>query len=199
MQMKLIACAFLVAFVPVLALGWICNRGRLRPLALILWSAGISAALVALSAFLLAGLFLFMMGDKVTAHVDPPLTVEQARRAECPIPLPDSAQNVQFVFAAGGIQALEILVRFEAPLPDCRDEARRDFEHEENLMGFHPPSPQQLKPILRAPRPEDHDMVGRAAWFDIENIRQGVSAYDGGNTQIWIEESRGGFYCKITD
>ena len=46
-------------------------------------------------------------------------------------------------------------------------------------------------------------MVGRAPWFDVEKIEDGLKAGNetdsSYNTQYWVDVERGIFYCKITD
>jgi hypothetical protein len=61
--------------------------------------------------------------------------------------------------------------------------------------------PLPLSRLDKTPATEDHDMVGRAQWFDVEHIQNGFTAGTGADwdPQFWIDEDRGIFYCKITD
>jgi len=203
---------FLPGFLIAFFIGWLRSVKKPNFLRITLWAAltGIGSAVLIFA--VLMALFFYMMSDKVTDHYSIPLTVEQARQQDCPIPLPDSAHNVQWVFAAGGLQALEILVRFEAPVDVCRAHVQTVFDawtkhwFERGAQGQRmnpwPPSPlMPLSSLTSKPAPEDHDMAGRATWFDVDHITKGSTAgvVGGSGPQIWIDEDRGIFYYKLTD
>jgi hypothetical protein len=192
-QFEFISFLFLLGFVFTFLIGWLRSRGRTSFLVLAARAALIGAALAVLLCGAFSAVFFYMMRDVKNEHFQPPLTVEEARHLNCPIVLPDSAQNVQFEIVSGGIQAVEILVRFEAPVDVCKSHVQTVF----NAMAGHTGRP-LLVPLDHTPLPEDHDMVGRAPWFDVEKIRFGCEAQSN-NTQFWIDMDRGIFYCKITD
>ena len=195
-QIEIAGVLFVPVFVIAYLIGWVISRRRPNFLKIALWSAVAGVVSAVLGIVAAKALFFWMMEDKVVDNYSKPLTVEQARQENCPIPLPDSARHVQFVYASGGLQALEILVRFEAPVDVCRG-------HIAIVFGANQPAvlPLQLTPIKSTPAPEDHDMVGRATWFDVERIKNGTSTGPAGDwePQIWIDEDRGIFYYKLTD
>lgn len=189
---------FLFAFVPVFSIGWLRSRRNPRPWRLFLGSAVISAGLTALVVGGIMALFFYATRDREDAHYAKPLTVEEARREGCPIPLPDSARNVKFETISGGIISFEMLIRFEASPEVCRAEVQ-------TVLSAKTPPRRGPAPGLEVLRframPEDNDMAGRAAWFDVERINHGLTADDSpaSNYRFWIDEDRGVFYCKLTD
>jgi hypothetical protein len=200
-QVEILTFLFLCAFAPVFSIGWLRSRRNPRFLKLLFWSTAISAGLTILAVTALMGLFFYMMSEKCTDHYTRPLTVEEARRDDCPIPLPDSAHHVQFAFAAGGLQALEILVRFEAPPDVCRRQVQVVFDHwaYQNKTAAYP---LLLRPLTKRLLPEKKDMVPDTSWFDIEQIEQGSSASGPAGSwqpEFWVDENRGIFYYKMTD
>jgi hypothetical protein len=191
---------FLPGFGITFLIGWF--RSRLNPnfLKITLWATLVGASFAAVVCAGFIALFFHMMGPNEIDHFTKPLTVEQARQQDCPIPLPDTARNVQYVYASGGLQALEILVRFEAPVEVCRAHVQTvaDASARKNNWPLHK---LPLTSLKSRPQPEDHDMVGRAPWFDVEDIKNGSTAGTGAewSPEFWIDEDRGVFYCKITD
>jgi hypothetical protein len=202
LQLKLLWLLFLHAFAITFLVRWARSRGKPNFLRITFWSTLVGAGLAVVVAVGLGALFFYMMSGQEIDHAKTPLTVQQARQQGCPIPLPDSARNVQFVYASGGLQALEILVRFEAPVDVCQKQVQTVFDAwaKQTQRSLHP---LPLVPLVYPPEPEDHDMVGRASWFDVEKIERGLKAGDGSDasydTQFWVDEGRGLFYCKITD
>jgi hypothetical protein len=202
LQFQLLVLFFLPGFVITFLVRWRSSRGQPNFLRITFWAAIVGAGFAAAVAVGVSALFFYIMSPKVTDHFTSPLTVEEARRQGCPIPLPDSARHVQFVDAAGGLVALEILVRFEAPVDVCQNQVQTVFEAwaRQNQRSVHR---MPLIPLHETPKPEDHDMVGRARWFDVDKIERGLKAGDGTDssyeTQFWIDEDRGVFYCKMTD
>ena len=193
---------FLPGFAITFLIGWHRSRGKPNFLKITFWAALVGTGFAAIVCASLVALFFYMMRDSVVDHYTTPLTVEQARQQDCPIPLPDNARNVQFVVASGGMQALEILVRFEAPVDICKSHVQIAFDAwaKQTQRPLHPLS---LVPLNYTPPPEDKDMVGKAPWFDVDKIGRGLKAGNGNDssydTQFWIDEERGVFYCKITD
>jgi hypothetical protein len=197
-QICLLGLFFLPGFVLTFIVLRLRSRGKSSPIfGILLWSTGGGLLSFFLISASLAALFIYEMRTVETDVFDSPMSVDQARKHNCPIPLPEEARNVQFASASGGMISSETLVRFEAPVAVCRHHIQTilDAIYKENHLT---PPPAQLQPILYQPALEDHDMLGRATWFDVENIRHG-SFYDGPKTQLWIDEDHGIFYCKITD
>jgi len=192
---------FMPGFAITFLIGLLRSGSRPHYLKIALWATLVGAV----SSFIVCGAldaaFISMMGPREVDRYATPLTVEQARQEDCPIPLPDSARKVQFVVASGGLQALEILVRFEAPVEVCKSHVQTVFEMNDLHKGF-PRLDRLLVPLDRTPPPEVGDMVGKAPWFDIDKIAHGLKAGNGSvsyEPQFWVDEDRGAFYCKITD
>jgi hypothetical protein len=211
-QLELFFVLFLPGFAIAFLIGWFLSRHKADFLKITLWAALVGVVFGAITYANLVALFFYIMSPRVTDHFTTPLTVEQARQQNCPIPLPDSAHNVQWGFAAGGLQALEILVRFEAPVDVCRAHVKTVFDawtkhwFERGAQGqrmnpWPPPPWMPLSSLTSKPAPEDHDMAGRATWFDVDDIAKGSTAgvVGGSGPQIWIDEDRGIFYYKLTD
>ena len=175
-------------------------RSRYQPnlLKTTLWAALVGVVSSGVVCGGLVATFLYMTRDRETDHFEKPLTVQEARQSNCPIPLPDEAHNVQFATTTGGMVAYEALVRFEAQVAVCKKQAQVVFDDWSQRMGKSS-APLPFRPLTRGPTPEDHDMLGRATWFDVERIDHGLSSDDANNLRVWIDEDRGVFYCKITD
>jgi hypothetical protein len=201
-QLELLFLLFLPGFAITFLIAWRRSRDKPNFLKITFWAALVGTGFAAVVCAGLVATFLYMMRDRVTDHFTTPLTAEQARHLDCPIPLPDSARNVQFVVASGGLQALEILARFEAPVDVCKSHVQVAFDAwaKQTQRPLHP---LPLVPLDYSPPPEDKDMVGKAPWFDVDKIEHGLKAGNGTGTsyetQFWIDEDRGIFYCKITD
>ncbi len=128
------------------------------------------------------------------------MTVAQARQNDCPVPLPDSARNVQFASAFLPIgPAFEIAVRFEAPPKEfqawvqsvCRAQPGGTLKTSVTLSNL---SGSQCHPDL--------DMFRDTTWFDLERISHCTSAVSnepGSAIQFWVDNDRGVFFCTITD
>ncbi len=201
-QLESLFLLFLSGFAIAFLIGWALSGGKPNFLKITFWAALVGVGFAAIVCASLVALFFYMMSPGEVDHYKTPLTVEQARQLGCPIPLPDSARNIQFVVASGGLVALEILVRFEAPVDVCKSHVQVAFDAwaKQTQRPLHP---LPLVPLDYTPPPEDKDMVGKAPWFDVDKIERGLKAGNGTGTsyetQFWIDDDRGIFYCKITD
>jgi hypothetical protein len=129
---------------------------------------------------------------------DGPVALQQAKH--CPIPLPQSARNIQFLKQSQWISYIEY-VRFEAPPQDCLDHVKVVLDawrkHADPSVY---PDPDPMEIIKTPPY---RDLVAEQAgvnWFDIDNIKRGVTRSGGsGVPAIWIDTERGIFYYRLTD
>ncbi len=127
-----------------------------------------------------------------------PVSVERARR-RCPIPLPASARNVQYKTFRFWV-AYEEYVRFEAPVEDC-------VAHVPVVIRqWNADSPSDLRQTSETPQPLEQaprhpGMLLDVPWFDVENIKKGLSAGAGGPLvpTVWVDSQRGVFYYMVTD
>jgi hypothetical protein len=119
-----------------------------------------------------------------------PLTLAEAR-TETSFDLPDSAKNIQYGCYSEFIAFIE-LVRFEAPVEDCKAHALK-------LVRKH-----SLKPLRKVSLAEGvlSDIQPlKAPWFRPQEIRAPLMAGEPGSHQrmIWIDEENGVFYYQMTD
>ena len=129
----------------------------------------------------------WMLSPGYVDHFSHPLTVEEARREHCPIPLPDSAHNIQFAIGYGGMQDYIILVRFEAPVDVCRSHVQTIVDAHAMLDKF-ATQDVSLKRITDTPLPIKNNLLGRATWFDVEKIRNGWTTANGFGHSVWLKE-----------
>jgi len=188
---------FLPVFAIVFLIAWLSSRARPNFFKITFWATLAGAAVFCA---IYAAVFVYAMSPHVDEHFKTPLTVEQARQFDCPIPLPDSAHNIRFAHAYGGVGAFEILVRFEAPVDVCRSHVQTvvdAWNRQDNM----PSSPVKLSPITLPLRIDGPDILLRStAWFDKEKIIHGETDSDGNrNPAFWIDTDRSVFYCRITD
>ncbi len=190
-------------FAVALLIGWFLKRKRGKPswFKIILFSILTGVVIGPPLLVLYVGSVLVSAWDKSESqsmHIKP-MSVEEARSQNCPIPLPVSAHSISFAEASGGMQAFEVYVRFEAPADVCRAHAQTvadTWARQDNL----PPYVVALSPITSPPELENQSMIGNAAWFDKEKIVHGETGGGGSHQpEFWIDDDRGIFYCRITD
>ena len=169
------------------------------------WQTWIRRVLFGAAIFLAGCMALFVVATvyslifSETHHEDVPLTVTRARELGCPIPLPDSARNVQFAYYHHWIE-FEMDVRFEASPEICKEHVKTVIEaNAKNYKWL--PHPTDLIPVTSMPPINNHDGLGVIPWFDIDNITHGVGRSGQGSydPDIWIDDDRGIFYYRITD
>ncbi|MEN6449717.1 MAG: hypothetical protein ABFC96_04420 [Thermoguttaceae bacterium] len=141
------------------------------------------------------------MSRATVAQSSGPLTVEQARR-QTAFSFPDSAKNIQFATYRQWVATLDF-VRFEAPVSDCCDTARKIIAShnkknpDRKVLG--------LRPLDRTnrnqPMAESNTSPLSAPWFDPQTIRKGLVAGEthSDTPSIWIDTQRGVFYYQYTD
>jgi len=128
------------------------------------------------------------------------LTLAQAQK-ECPIPLPAGATNISFARWGEGT-GFEDYVRFEAPPQICLAHVAVVLSGPQSSAArgaTSAPSPRTSK-ITSSPSPIRSANVD-VSWFDVQNIRSGVTAGEGGSHKptIWVDTERGVFYYHLTD
>jgi hypothetical protein len=124
----------------------------------------------------------------------PSMTLAEAVASHCPLQLPSTAYNIQWkTLHIPYSLAHCILIRFQAPLDDCRDFAvRTASQHSADEMF--PDGMQRLpEPVM----PITNSFGGAEPWFDIHHIAHGETI--GSNPQMWIDSDRGILYYKATD
>ncbi len=134
-----------------------------------------------------------VLGLQVVDYTAHPLTAAEARMARCPIDLPDSARNAQWRIWHTASPAHCVLVRFEAPPPDCRLAADRALAQQP--AGY--PSFRKSQPVVVPVAPVSNSFGGAEPWFDINQIKHGE--VDGENPKAWVDYDRQIFYYRATD
>lgn len=133
-----------------------------------------------------------------TTETSGPVALAEARRG-CPIPLPDSARNVRYACYSLW-QGYEVYVRFEAPPGDCLAHVNPVFATWQGQHGFANGPSQLPRPLISAPERVRSSSLN-VTWFDVQDIRNGVAAGEGGpmSPRIWGDVDRGVFYFAVTD
>ncbi len=165
--------------------------------------------------FLLAGLFVvaciaFVIVGRGIARTFAPQIVEigapvsrpemsNLKHLALPLPLPDAAHHIQYA-SVTGLQSLDLYLRFEAPVDDCKDFATRvmaEASHERPGQ----PAP-KLAPVTHATRPRPSPYL-HTAWFDVDTIPDGFASSASSSDsnfadQVWVDARRGILYYCAT-
>lgn len=135
-----------------------------------------------------------------------PVPLKEARRLSS-LPLPDSATRIRYARYSEFIAFIEV-VRFEAPLDDCRSFA------ETVIATYNAAHPDRCLPMIRLlPMGNRMALAGQPAapnellkplnapWFVPATIRTCMIAGERGSHQpmIWIDVDRGEVYYLLTD
>jgi len=142
----------------------------------------------------------------VSSHVvstSTPLSLAQARQKNCPIDLPNGADNVCFAAYSEWL-AFEVYVKFDAPLDICKCHAIQLLKkHNEKVPDR--AVPLELR-ILKAPLyPIKPGPPLNIRWFDLDAIKHGFFAGGEGPNSgahqpfIWIDSDGNTFYYLCTD
>jgi len=126
-----------------------------------------------------------------------PLTREKALK-HCPISLPSTARNIQYASFNSGLQAAEMFVRFEAPVPDCYACAQTLFARRAKDDSRY------SIPVFRTTaHPESIESTNhlQTSWFDTDRTSKWVVAGRGSSWEpkVWIDTEAGIFYYYVTD
>ena len=154
--------------------------------------------IIVLAALLVVAYSVWAIGFPHRDYTSGPVTLAEAK--DCPIPLPDSARNIQF-YTWRQLNLFVEYVRFEAPPQDCLGHVQAVLEDWRNKFDDSTyPNPAPLKDIEETPREtcaKQYDIT----WFDVRNIRTGKAAGGGGSgiPMIWVDTERGVFYYRLTD
>jgi hypothetical protein len=139
-----------------------------------------------------------------------PLTYSEAASAgKCPLALPSTATNIQYINFYAGFGGYSQFVRFEAPVEDCRNHARKVLEARNARMteaslrvsvAASPLAKSIAESLAREAR-QGVEEVARAPWFDADAIRNGEIWGERGSSKpiILIDTDRGIFYYSLSD
>lgn len=114
-----------------------------------------------------------------------------AARKDCPIPLPDTAKNIQYAAWSQWI-AHETYVRFDAPASDCLTQATAVLQPYAQQFGSSVVSREVSGP------PESFHASDKldVQWFDIGKFTKGVvfQLSDHHGPAVWVDTNRQCFY-----
>jgi len=116
--------------------------------------------------------------------------------------LPRSASNIRFVASSVGLGGRAHVVKFTAPVEDCRNYALADFRCYDTQQGSNPAA--EFTPVTgRLCRPTSFGEYGvrDLRWFDIETIEEGITLERDHTHRpfTWIDTRRGILYSLWTD
>lgn len=131
---------------------------------------------------------------EVTHRITPQTRAVAQER--CPIPLPESASNVQYAVWSFG-QVTQSWVRFEAPATDCLNHAQQMVQPYAERDGWTATSTTIADDpgLLCVLDPTAVDL----SWFDLDDSSAGrVFRVSGGRAPvIWVDTNKNAFYCEI--
>ena len=124
-----------------------------------------------------------------------PRTVAESEDS-CPIPLPNTASNVQYAVWSFG-QVTQAWIRFEAPVADClahAEEMVQPFRNRENYTVTTTRIPEDTG-VLCVLDPSEVDL----SWFEPSQSATGpIFRVEGGRAPvIWVDTEWGTFYCEV--
>jgi hypothetical protein len=181
-----------------------CVRDFARPRAVFVSVGGI----VLVAVVIIIGVGLARLCENPFTRIQPtwhvtaePLPLEKARR-ETTVPLPDSAENIHHAIYTEWLVFVEML-RFEAPLKDCRGTAAKIIESynashpHDHVSGLRPLDAPDATP----PVPIDRVYPSPVTWFAPSSIRKGLVAGNVGSYKpmIWIDSENSIFYYQMSD
>jgi hypothetical protein len=117
-------------------------------------------------------------------------------KGRCPIPLPDSANNVQYAVWSFG-QVTQSWIRFEAPVEESLQHAQamlKAYDNREEVTVTTTPIAEDTG-VLCVLDPTEVDL----SWFDdCQSVSGSVFRVWGDRAPvIWVDTNRGTFYCEV--
>lgn len=143
------------------------------------------------------------MGQQVQRS-DVPLSLAEARRLNLSVPFPNSATDIYYVFEAGGMQEMLMLVKFRVP-PQDADKAIDDIVAANNLQmkrslafarkGL--PAPRPATPYVNSTIPS----LKPVPWFVPQSIRNGYMRSESTSyaPAIWYDADHSVVYLLEAD
>jgi hypothetical protein len=164
------------------------------------WFLGFSLTLAAVAAAW--GVVRIIQHERSAVIRQPSVLVAKGRpettvpAADCPIPVPTEARNLQYAVWSYG-QVTQSWIRFEAPPDVCLAHAERLIQPFEEREGW---------AVSRAAMSNDPGVICvldptevDLSWFDLDRSGEGrVYRVNGGRAPvIWVDTGRGHFYCEV--
>lgn len=115
--------------------------------------------------------------------------------------LPPSARDIHFVISSVGLAGRARVVKFTAPVEDCRSYAVADSRALDGSRGATTPSFAPIVGRPAIPGPLEIYGIRDLRWFDIEGIQEGLTVERGQSQRhfTWIDTRRGILYSLWTD
>lgn len=151
----------------------------------------------------LVALMVSCMGQQVQRS-DVPLTLAEARKLNLSVPFPNSATDIYYVFEAGGMQEMLMLVKFRVP-PQDADKAIDDIVAANNVMMKRSLAyARKPLPPPRAPTPYANSNIPGlkpVPWFVPQSIRNGYMRSEVGSftPTIWYDADHSIVYVLEAD
>ena len=148
---------------------------------------------------LIALVLLLLAGCSATERTDVPVSRENAKNI-VPVPLPVSASNVFYVLHAGGMQELELYVRFDCA-PDQVNEWV-DSATKSNNVQFSRALPYQHVSLSVASRAVEPDRsLAPIQWWTPSAIKAGYycGAFASQALRLWVDTDKSRVYLNMTD
>jgi hypothetical protein len=116
--------------------------------------------------------------------------------------LPSRAKDIRVVYSSVSLGGRAHVVKFTAPLEDCRRYALADFRHYE-IQQNNTLTPEFMPINGRPNRPPSMKQygIGDLGWFDVENVEEGITLKRDHDHRpfTWIDTRRGTLYTLWTD
>ena len=162
-------------------------------------------AIVGIAAVILGGMALCL---RISSYVRPgilitpsPVSLKLARK-KCPIPLPESAFNIQY-----GVwsywQSSSSFVRFEAPVSDCMEHVETIFNRYVSIFNLTGVSIIKITNFQKYTHNPAIMVNFDVSWFDIASISNGIKfelEFDQpgrSSPTIYVDQNRGVFYYEL--
>lgn len=136
--------------------------------------------------------------DETLHRADKPVSREAAVK-DVEFPFPVSATNVYYLVHSGGMQELEVFVRFNADAKDLDGAVSAILDDHDKKMGAH--DSYSKLPASQAPRSPEIGNFETTPWWNPDCITNGYyrGTTNGQPFHLWVDESRQIIYVCMTD
>ena len=156
---------------------------------------------------LLFALGLFMMSRPTTEVVHASTAREYAERTGRTNYFPATSSNIWYAWASVGMGGRAHIFRFEAPLADCQNFAKREFNHYVKQLYDNPTNypPDDLVPLAEMPEDPRPRLIEyglkKLDWFDYRVVTNGLTITRPRShlPVLWIDMDRSTLYSYWTD
>lgn len=136
--------------------------------------------------------------DQVTYRADKPVSAEAASR-KVDVPFPASAKDIYYVFHAGGMQELQMFVRFSVDPKDVDTAVSRILlDHDKKMQGHYT---YPTLSIPGAPQSPTFPDLAPMPWWHPDSITNGYyrSSTNGQPFYVWVDVGQHTIYLCTHD